>query len=157
VNGVAVGAGVALAMLCDIRIGSVKAAFASGYIRMGLTPDIGSTYSLPRLLGTAKAMEFMLTGGNFDASEAYRIGMLNRLVPEEELDRAAREMAQTIAGGPPITVKLTKQAIREGIRNSLEQQIGLECSLFCACLKTEDHQEAVNAFLEKRPPEYKGR
>lgn len=157
INGVAAGAGLALALLCDIRIGSEKARFTSGYIRMGLTPDIGSTYSLPRIIGTAKAMELMLTGDTFDAAEAYRTGMLNKVVPEEELMTAAREMADKIARGPSVAIDLTRQIIRQGIHNSLEEQIETECSAISTCLETEDHQEGLNAFREKRPPEFKGK
>ncbi len=157
INGVAAGYGMALAMLCDMRIGSEKARFSSGYLRMGLPPDIGSTYSLPRIMGTAKAMELMVIGDTFDAAEAYRSGMLNKVVPEEDLMKEAREMATKIAKGPPLAIVQTKQAIRKGIHNSLEQQIAVECSAFYACLKTEDHQEGLNAFREKRPPEFKGK
>ena len=157
VNGMAAGGGLALALLCDIRIGSEKAMFTSGYIRMGLPPDIGCTYSLPRTIGTAKAMELMLTGDTFDATEAHRIGMLNKVVPEEELMKTAREMANKIAGGPPAAIELTKQAIRQGVQNSLEQQVELECSGFYKCLRTEDHEEGLTAFQEKRQPEFKGK
>ncbi|MFC1991067.1 enoyl-CoA hydratase/isomerase family protein [Chloroflexota bacterium] len=157
VNGVAAGAGLAIALLCDIRIGSEKALFTSGYIRMGLTPDIGSTHSLPRLIGTAKAMELMLTGDAFDAAEACRTGILNRMVPEEELMKAAGEMAAKIASGPPIAIRLTRQAIRQGAQNNLEKQLEIECSGFYTCLRTEDHKEGLTAFQKKRKPEFKGK
>ena len=157
IKGVAAGAGLAIALLCDIRIGSEKAWFSSGYFRMGLTPDIGSTYSLPRLVGTAKAMELMAAGDTFDAAEAHRIGMLNRIVPEEDLMNTVIEMADRIARGPSIAIELTKQAINKGIHNSLEQQIELECSAFYTCLRTEDHKEGAKSFREKRQPEFKGK
>jgi len=157
VNGVAAGAGLAIALLCDMRIASEKALFASGYIGMGLTPDIGITYILPRLVGTAKAMEFMITGDAIDAAEAWRIGMLNRVVPEADLMTAARELAAKIASGPSVATELTRHIVRKGIHNSLEQQIELEASTFYTCLKTEDHKEGARAFREKRQPEFKGK
>jgi len=157
INGVAVGAGLSIAMLCDIRIASEKARFSSAYIRMGLVPDIGATYSLPRIAGTAKAMELMLTGDTFDAAEARRMGILNRVVAEEEVMKVARELADRIAKGPSIAINLTKQAVYRGIHNSLEQQIELECLADYICLRTEDHKEGVKSFFEKRPPEFKGK
>ena len=157
INGVTAGGGLALALLCDIRIASEKAWFTSGYFRMGLIPDLGSTYSLPRLVGTAKAMELMLTGDTFDAAEAHRMGMINKVVPEEDLMKTAREAADKIARGPSVAIGLTRKAIRRGVHNSLEQQIELECSAFSTCLKTEDHEEGLNAFREKRQPEFKGK
>ena len=102
-------------------------------------------------------MELMITGDTVDAAEAHRIGMLNKVVTEEELMKAAIEMADKIARGPSIAIELTKQTIKQGIHNSLEQQIELECSTFYTCLKTEDHKEGLNSFLEKRRPEFKGK
>ena len=157
INGVTAGVGMAMALLCDMRIASEKATFTAGYVRMGLTPDVGSTYLLPRLVGTARAMEFMITGDLIDAAEAYRIGMLNKVVPEEELMKTARELATKIARGAPIAIELTKQDIRRSAHNSIEQQIELEASTFYTCLQTEDHKEAAKAFLEKRRPEFKGK
>jgi len=157
INGVTVGAGLSIAMLCDIRIASEKARFSSAYIRMGLVPDIGATYSLPRIAGTAKAMELMLSGDTFDAAEAQQMGILNKVVPEEEVMKVARELADRIAKGPSIAIDLIKQAVRQGIHNSLEQQIKLECLADYICLRTEDHKEGVKSFFEKRPPEFKGK
>lgn len=157
INGVTIGAGLSIALLCDIRIASEKASFSSAYVRMGVTPDIGSTYFLPRIVGTAKAMELMVTGDTFSAAEAQRMGMVNKVVPEEDVVKVARELADRIVKGPSVAIELTKQAIKRGIHNSLEQQVELECSTFYTCLKTEDHKEAVNSFFEKRPPVFKGR
>ena len=157
INGVTVGAGLSIAMLCDIRVASEKARFSSAYSRMGLVPDIGATYSLPRIAGTAKAMELMFTGDTFDAAEAYRIGILNKVVPEEEVMKAARELAERIAKGPSIAIDLIKQAVHQGIRNSLEQQVEVECLVDYICLRTDDHKEGVKSFFEKRPPEFKGK
>ena len=157
INGITAGAGLSIAMLCDIRIASEKARFSSAYIRMGLVPDAGATYFLPRIVGTAKAMELMMTGDNFDAAQAQEMGFLNKVVPEEEVMKVARELADRIAKGPFIAIKLIKQAIRRGIHNSLEQQIEFECLADYICFKTEDHKEGVRAFFEKREPKFKGR
>ena len=147
----------ALALLCDIRIASEEAKFFSGYNRMGLTPDIGVTYFLPRLVGIPRAMELLLTGDYFDAAEALQMGMLNKVVPEKDVMDEARELAIRIASGPSVAVNLTKQALRKSLQNNLEQQVKVEFATFSACLRTEDHQEGLTAFREKRPPEFKGK
>jgi 2-(1,2-epoxy-1,2-dihydrophenyl)acetyl-CoA isomerase len=157
INGTAVGGGLATAMLCDMRIASEKARFSSGYIRMGIIPDLGATYFLPRIVGTAKAMELMITGDVFDAAEAQRLGIVNRVVPEGEVMKTARELADRIASGPSVAIGLIKQAVNRGVHNSLEQQIEFECFADYICFQTEDHKEGVRAFLDKRPPEFKGR
>ena len=157
INGVAAGAGLALALLCDIRIASEEAKFFSGYSRMGLTPDIGLTYYFPRLVGLTKAMELLLTGDPFDANEALRLGMLSRVVPGEELMDTVLELAAKIANGPSVAVNLTKRALKQSLKNDIEQQINVEFSTFSACLKTEDHREGLTAFREKRTPQFKGK
>ena len=157
INGVTAGAGMALALLCDIRIASEEAKFFSGYNRMGLTPDIGVTYFFPRLVGIPRAMELLLTGDSFDAAEALQMGMLNKVVPEKDVMDEARELATRIASGPSVAVNLTKKALRKSLHNNLEQQVKVEFATFTACLKTEDHQEGLAAFREKRPPEFKGK
>ena len=124
---------------------------------MGMIPDLGVTYSLPRIVGTAKAMELMLTGDIFDAAEAQRLGIVNRVVPEGEVMKTARELADRIARGPSVAIELIKQAVNRGVHNSLEQQIEFECFADYICFKTEDHKEGVRAFFDKRPPEFKGR
>lgn len=157
INGVAVGAGLSLALLCDIRIASDKARFSFAQVKRGLIPDIGTTYALPRLVGMAKAMELVLTGDTLDATEALQIGIINRVVPEADLIKAAREFAEMIVKGPSIAIGLAKQAIQRGIHNSLEEQITLEALAQYICLRTEDHKEGVRSFFEKRPPQFKGR
>ncbi|MFC1871210.1 enoyl-CoA hydratase/isomerase family protein [Chloroflexota bacterium] len=156
VNGATVGAGLSLALVCDMRIASEKARFASGYLGVGLIPDVGGTYSLPRIVGTARAMELMITGDPFGADEAERLGIVNRVVPDEELMKAATRLAEKIARGPSVAIKLLKQAVRQGINNSLEQQIEFECFADYTCFRTEDHKEGIKALLEKRTPEFRG-
>ncbi len=157
INGIALGGGLAIAMLCDLRIASETARFSSGYIRMGLIPDLGFTYSLPRIVGTAKAMELIITGDIFDAAEAQRMGIVNRVVPEGEVMKSARKLAERIAKGPSVAIGLLKQAINRGVHNSLEQQVEFECFVDYICLRTEDHKEGVRAFFDKRLPDFKGR
>ena len=157
INGVTAGAGLALTLLCDIRIASEEARFFSGYNRMGLTPDIGMTYYMPRLVGLTRAMELLLLGDPFDAAEALKMGIVNRVVPADALMNVTLEIAARIASGPSVAVNLTKQALRKSFDSSIEQQVDVEFSTFSACLKTEDHLEGLSAFREKRSPEFKGR
>ncbi len=157
INGVTVGAGLSIAMLCDIRIASEKARFSLGFVRMGLIPDCGATYSVPRIVGTAKAMELMISGDTLDAAEAQRMGIVNRVVPEEEVMKAAEELADRITRGPSIATELIKRAVRRSLYNTFEQQVEWENFAQYVCLRTEDHKEGVRAFFEKRPPEFKGR
>lgn len=157
INGTAAGAGLSIVMQCDIRIASEKATFSPAYIRVGLVPDAGATYFLPRIAGTAKAIELMVTGDSFDAAEAQKMGLLNKVVPEKEVMKVARGLANRIASGPSIAIELIKQAAYQGIHNTLEQQIEFECLAEYICLKTKDHKEGARAFLEKRPPQFKGK
>ena len=157
VNGVAAGLGLSLVLLCDIRIGAENATFTSGYARMALTPDIGTTYWLPRTIGTSRALEMMLTGASLSAAEAERIGLINRVVAPEALLAEAEKLAGEIALGAPTATRLTKQAIRKGTTNTLEAQITLESASFHRCLQSEDSQEGVNSFREKRPPRFRGK
>jgi len=147
INGVTIGLGLSIAALADIRIASEKAKFSAAYIKMGVVPDIATTYFLPRITGTAKAMELMLTGDTFDAAEALRIGIVNKVVPEEDLMTVARELADKIAKGPSVAIRLTKQAIHRGIHNSLEQQIEFECFADYICFRTKDHNKAGSSFF----------
>ncbi len=154
VNGAAAGAGLAIALLCDMRVGSEKAKFASGYLRMALIPDIACTYFLPRVVGSSKAMEILLTGDFCDANEALRIGLLDRLVPEAELMNAAKALAVKIASGPSEAIAITRKLIKEAGQNTLEQQIEAECGGFFDALKTANHEEGLKSFSEKRPPKF---
>ncbi|MFH1651084.1 MAG: enoyl-CoA hydratase-related protein [Chloroflexota bacterium] len=156
VNGVTAGLGLALACLCDLRIGGEAALFTSGYVRIGLPPDIGATFTLPRIIGTSRALEMMLTGETVDSAEAYRIGLLNRVVPTEETLARAQEIASAIAGGPSAAIRLTREGIRDRTR-TLAEQVGAEAAGFYRCLRTGDHREGLQAFREKRTPRFTGR
>ena len=157
VNGVAVGAGLSFALACDIRIASENARFSSAFVRRGLVPDNGASFLLPHLVGTARALELMYTGDIIDAREAERIGLVNRVVPAEDLRTAAMELAERIAGNPPIALALTKRIVYQWLEQDLLSQLEYEAYNNKLCRETEDYKEAVRAFQEKREPEFKGR
>lgn len=156
VNGVAVGAGLSIAMACDIRIASTQARFLCAWVDRGLPADAGASYFLPRLLGPATAMELALTGGSIDAQRALQLGLVSRVVEPEQLVPTARSIAETIASKPPVAVHHIRRNLRLGAESSLEQTLLFETAAARACLQTEDFQEAVRAFREKRPGVYKG-
>ncbi len=157
INGVAAGAGLSLALACDIRIASDKASFIEVFVRIGLVPDAGSSYFLPRLVGLAKAYEMCFTGDAVNAEEAYRIGLVNRVVPAEELETATREFALKLAKGPTRAIGLMKRTINRGLNLDLEQLLEYEVHSQQTAGQTEDHKEGLAAFLEKRTPDYQGR
>lgn len=158
INGAAVGAGLALALSCDIRIASEKAKFSCAFIMRGLVPDSGATYFLPRVVGISKALELMLTGDLFDAAEALRLGIVSRVVPPDDLMKTAQELAARLAQQPPIAVELTKRVVYRNIIEDLKRQIDWESGAQHLCMQTEDHKESIRAFLEKREqPKFKGK
>ena len=158
INGVAAGAGFGIALACDLRIASEKARFSMAFIMRGLVPDTGSSLFLPKLVGSAKACELCFTGDIIDAGEAERLGLVNRVVPHEKLMESAEELAHKLVKRPPIALKYTKRAIYKGlIETDLPSHLDYEVSLNNMCFATEDFKEGVNAFLEKREPEFKGR
>ncbi len=156
VNGAAVGYGCDTAMMCDMRIASERARFGEIFLRVGLIPDEGQLI-LPRLVGMAKAYELTLTTDIVDAEEAHRIGLVNRVVPHEELMPATLELAAKIASKPPISVRLAKEGIRRGLNIPIEEWKEWYSFAQRFCFGTEDHQEGARAFVEKREPEFKGR
>lgn len=158
VNGIAAGAGLAVALACDLRIASDNARFSMAFILRGLIPDSGSTYFLPKLVGSARACELIFTGDTIDAAEAERIGLVNKVVPHEKLLETVQEMAGKLARRPPIALKYAKRAIYKGlIETDLLSHVDYEIALNGICVRTEDFKEAVKAFLEKREPKFQGK
>ncbi|MBE0480806.1 MAG: enoyl-CoA hydratase/isomerase family protein [Dehalococcoidia bacterium] len=156
VNGVAAGMGFSLAAACDIRIASENARFVNAFVRNGLIPDNGLTYFLPRLVGWSRALEIMYTGSRITADEAEKIGLVNRVVPQDELMGSALEVAGRIAEAAPIAVEMTRRTALMALSCSLEELIAFETYAQKVCLESEDFKEGVAAFLEKRPAVFKG-
>jgi len=157
INGFAVGTGLELAMACTIRIASENAKFGQPEINLGIMPGNGGTQRLPRLVGEGRAMEIILTGELIDAQEAYRIGLVNRVVPQAELMHYVKDLATKLASKPPLAIKLAKDALHTGLSMSLNDGIEYENKLFAILCGSQDKQEGVNAFLDKRHPDFQGR
>ena len=157
VNGMAVGAGLSIALFCDIRLASASARFGAIWVKMGLVPDLGASYALPRIVGTSKALQLMTTGEMVGATEAKELGLVSEVMPGEELMPAAAKLASRIAGGPSVAIELMKRAVYKGIHNDLLGQLDFEGYAQNICRYTEDHKEAVEAFLEKREARFKGK
>jgi enoyl-CoA hydratase/carnithine racemase len=154
VNGHAIGAGLDLACMCDIRIASEKARFAESFVKMGLISGDGGAWLLPRVVGLSRAAELAFTGDTLDAQQALAWNLVSRVVPHEQLMDAARELAGRIAANPSHALRLTKRLIREGLHGSLEGVLELSAAFQALAHKTADHREAVAAFIEKRPPRF---
>jgi len=154
VNGPAVGAGFSLALGCDIILASEGAKFSVGFIRMALHPEGGVSYLLPRILGIARACELIFTGKIIDAKEAERIGLVNQVVPHEELEVRAKELANTLARGPAMALGLSKTSLYQALNMTLSSAVEREARAQTICMSSEDVKEAVNAFLEKRSPNF---
>ena len=155
-NGVAAGAGFDMACACDIRIGTPKSRFMSAFVRVGLFPGWGGLWLYAKVLGVPKAAELLFTGDFLEAEEAHRLGMLNKLVAEEELEEVTMEMARKIADGPPISLRLSKLMLYKCLEMDLETAMQMSAALETITLTSEDHREGVAAFREKRKAAYEG-
>ncbi len=156
VNGVAAGAGWSLALACDLRIASTKAKFVSAFSKIGLVPDSGMTWTLPRLVGMARALEIAWMGDPIAADAALHLGLVNRLAEPEQLEKATQECAATLAKSATKGLGLTKRAMMTGLGRDLESHLEYEAQLQGAAGQTKDYAEGVKAFLEKRSPEFIG-
>ncbi|RLC62916.1 MAG: crotonase [Chloroflexi bacterium] len=157
INGFCLGGGQELAMCCDIRIASENAKFGQPEVNVGILPGGGGTQRLPRLVGWGKAKELIYTGKIIDATEAEKIGLVDKVVPLEKLEEEVNQLAETIASKSPLIIKLIKKTINKGMYTDLAAGLAYEKANFALCFATEDHKEGVTAFLEKRKPEFKGR
>lgn len=157
INGFCLGGGCELAMSCDLRIASDKARFGQPEINLGLIPGGGGTQRMSRLVGLGQTMRLVLTGDMIGAAEAGQLGLVELVVPHEELRTKTLELAGKIASKSPVTLRIAKEAVRASQRLAIDDGILYERDLFCLCFSTEDKEEGVAAFLEKRPPQWKGR
>ena len=156
INGVAAGAGCNLALACDFRIASDQAKLSESFVRIGLHPDWGGTWLLPRLVGRSRAAEILMTGRMVDAAEAVAIGMVDRVVPAAELAGETEKLARAIAAAPPIAVAGIKRALAASERNDLAAQIELESEHQLRCFQSQDAAEGMAAFFEKRSAAFRG-
>ena len=156
-NGFSLGGGNEIALGCDIIIASERAKFGQPELNIGIIPGGGATQRLPRMIGVCRAKELIFTSDIITAEEAFNLGMINRVVPEDQLMPTAKEIAKKIATKSPAALKLAKQAINYGMQTNLESGLKYEYELYSLSLGLEDKVEGVNAFLEKRPPKFVGR
>ncbi|MBT5438448.1 MAG: 2-(1,2-epoxy-1,2-dihydrophenyl)acetyl-CoA isomerase [Flavobacteriales bacterium] len=157
VNGVAAGAGANIALACDLTIAQENASFIQAFSKIGLIPDSGGTYFLPRIIGVQKALALMFTGDKISAKEAEELNMIYKCIPEEKFEDFTLKIAEKMALMPTRAFGLTKKAVNQSLHNTLEQQLNLEEKLQTEAGKTEDFQEGVQAFLEKRKAKFKGK
>ena len=156
VNGPAVGAGFNLALACDLRIASTNATFSQSFAKIGMHPDWGGTYFLPRLVTPNKACELFFLGDTIDAAEALRLNIVNQVVAPEELETATLELAQRLRAAPPIALAAAKQAIYESGSAELDEMLRYETEAQLRCFESDDGHEGVRAFFEKREPQFTG-
>lgn len=157
VNGYALGGGCEIAMACHLRIAADTASFGQPEINLGIIPGYGGTQRLPRLVGKGVALEMMLTGKRIDAREAYRIGLVNKVVPPEDLLKTAKELAKKISEKPPVAVKHILDVVQRGVEMPLDYALFLEADCAALCFNTEDAKEGIAAFIEKRKANFKGK
>jgi len=157
VNGFALGGGCELALCCDIRLASEMASFGQPEINIGILPGFGGSQRLPRLVGKGRAKEMLFTGDRIDAAEAFRIGLVNRVVPADQLLTEARRLAEKMAAKGRVALQLNKQAVENGLEMDFDRACAYEAELFALAFATEDQKEGMSAFLEKRPPRFTDR
>ncbi len=157
INGAAVGLGFTLTLPFDLRIASEKARIVLPFLRVGIAPEFGSTYYLTRLIGVSRALDLLYTGRSVGAEEALSLGLVNRVVPADRLLEETMRLASDIAKGPPIATRFTRDLIYQGSRSDLESALRTEHFAYNACRQTEDHEEAVKSFFEKREPRFRGK
>lgn len=156
IRGYCLGGGLEIALACDLRVASETASFGAPEIRLGWHAGSGNTTILPRLIGYGNAARWILTGDRFDAVEAHRVGLVQAVVPDGELEATALALAERIASNPPIAVQAAKHLIRMSQGTSIEQGLAWENDLYTYCMTTADSREGIAAFVEKRPPRYRG-
>jgi 2-(1,2-epoxy-1,2-dihydrophenyl)acetyl-CoA isomerase len=157
INGPAAGAGLALALACDLRIAAVSARLVTAFVRVGFSGDFGGSYFLTRLVGTAKARELYFTGRPVDAEEALSLGLVNRVAPDDQLATVTMELARSLAHGPAVALSLMKRNMNCAESGGLAELLDMEAAHRIQTGRTEDHREAAKAFVEKRPPVFIGR
>ncbi|MBI4289330.1 MAG: enoyl-CoA hydratase/isomerase family protein [Chloroflexi bacterium] len=157
VNGDAVGLGFVLALACDLRIGSSKSRFCEGYGRIAMNAISGGPWLLTRVVGLGRALEFLMLSDFYQGEDAYRFGLLNRLVAPENLESEAHALAARLAAGPPVALRLSKRQAYRALEVNLESALDFDYSCAGAALRTEDHMEGIKAMAEKRTPVYKGK
>ena len=157
VNGHAMGVGMGVALACDIRFASEKAVFSEAFSRMGLIPGDGSSWQLPRLIGLSNTLLLQYTGDRIDGNEAYRMGVVSKVLPDGSLMEASVELATKLAKGPMVSLSLIKYLVHRSLETDFEESLKIAHVAQEQARSTEDHKEAVQAFLEKRQPEFKGR
>ena len=157
INGFCLGGGCELALACDIRVASENAKLGQPEIKLGVIPGGGGTQRMARLIGEGKAMELILTGDMVDAQEALKLGLVNHVFPHAELEVKTLELAKKIADKSPVALRFAKEAVKSAAKANLREGLEREVDLFALCFASEDKEEGVKAFLEKRKPEFKGK
>lgn len=157
VNGLAVGAGMGMTVMCDVRVAAESARFSTGYVKVGLVPGDGDTYFLPRLIGAAKALDLLWTAEFVEAPEALRLGIVQRVYPDAELREQTFAFARQIADGPQVPIRMIKRLVYQSLKLDLRTHLDLVSSHMGLVRQTLDHKEGVAAFKEKRAPKFQGR
>src|SRR3989454_10806422 len=157
VNGFALGGGCELAMACTVRIAAESAKFGQPEVKLGVMPGYGGTQRMPRLVGRGRALKLILSGDIIDAAEAYRIGLVDELVPDAHVIERAESVLKKIIANAPLSVKYALEAVNKGLETSVAEGLLIEASLFAVCASTDDKKEGTSAFLEKRAPKFQGR